>query len=54
MGLWRGVAGYATKLPSAAAEALGVSLEVRRSANAVYFWAPEAPRRGRTRKESSV
>ena len=26
-----------------AAEALGKELQVRRSANAVYFWAPEAP-----------
>ena len=35
---------------AAAAEALGKELQVRRSANAVYFWAPEAPRRGRPRK----
>ena len=35
----------------AAAEALGKELQVRRSANAVYFWVPEAPpRRGRPRK----
>ena len=35
---------------TAAAEALGKELQVRRTANAVYFWAPEAPRRGRPRK----
>ena len=35
---------------TAAAEALGKELQVRRSASAVYFWAPEAPRRGRPRK----
>ena len=27
-----------------------VTLQVRRSANAVYFWTPETPRRGRPRK----
>ena len=35
---------------TAAAEALGKELQVRRSANAVYFWAPETPRHGRPRK----
>ncbi|MYA51002.1 MAG: hypothetical protein F4045_06810 [Chloroflexi bacterium] len=35
---------------SAAAELLGRSLEVRRSGNAVYFWAQEGRRRGRPRK----
>ena len=35
---------------TAAAEVLGKDLQVRRSANAVYFWTPEAPRRGRPRK----
>ena len=35
---------------AAAAEALGKELQLRRSANAVYFWAQEAPRRGRPRK----
>ena len=35
---------------NAAAETLGKELQVRRSANAVYFWAPDAPRRGRPRK----
>ena len=35
---------------TAAAEALGKELQVRRSANAVYFWTSEAPRRGRPRK----
>ena len=35
---------------TAAAEALGKELQVRRSANAVYFWTPVAPRRGRPRK----
>ncbi len=39
---------------TAAAEALGKELEVRRSANAVYFWAPEAPRRGRPRKNPAA
>ena len=31
---------------NAAAETLGKELQVRRSPNAVYFWAPEAPRLG--------
>ena len=35
---------------AAAAEALGKELQLRRTVNAVYFWAPEAPRRGRPRK----
>ena len=35
---------------NAAAEALGKELQVRRTTNSVYFWAPEAPRRGRPRK----
>ena len=35
---------------TAAAEALGKNLEVRRSASAVYFWASEGRRRGRPRK----
>ena len=35
---------------NAAAEALGTDLQVRRTAKAIYFWAPEAPRRGRPRK----
>ena len=39
---------------AAAAEALGNELQVRRSANAVYFWAPEAPRRGRPRKNPAA
>ena len=39
---------------NAAAEALGKELQVRRSANAVYFWAPEAPRRGRPRKNPAA
>ena len=34
----------------AAAQALGRSLEVRRSANAVYFWTQEVRQRGRPRK----
>ncbi len=36
---------------NAAAEALGTSLDVRRTANAVYFWGAERRRRGRPRKE---
>ena len=32
---------------TAAAEALGKELQLRRSANAVYFWTPETPRRGK-------
>ena len=39
---------------AAAAEALGKELQVRRSANVVYFWAPETPRRGRPRKNSAA
>ena len=39
---------------TAAAEALGKELQVRRSANAVYFWVPEAPRRGRPRKNPAA
>ena len=35
---------------NAAAETLGVSLEVRRTAGAVYFWPSEGRRRGRPRK----
>ena len=35
---------------NAASEALGKSLEVRRTANAVYFWSSEGRRRGRPRK----
>ena len=38
----------------AAAEMLGRSLEVRRSGNAVYFWAQEGRRRGRPRKTASA
>ena len=37
-----------------AAEALGKELQVRRTANAVYFWVPEAPRRGRPRKNPAA
>ena len=33
-----------------AAEALGKNLEIRRTANAVYFWSSEGRRRGRPRK----
>ena len=36
---------------AAAAEALGKELQIRRSASAVYFWTPEAPRRGRPSQE---
>ena len=39
---------------TAAAEALGKELEVRRTAGAVYFWAPDAPRRGRPRKNPAA
>ena len=39
---------------TAGAEALGKELQVRRSANAVYFWALEAPRRGRPRKNPAA
>ena len=35
---------------NAAAEALGKNLEIRRTANAVYFWSSEGRRRGRPRK----
>ena len=35
---------------NAAAEALGRGLDVRRTANAVYFWPSEPRRRGRPRK----
>ena len=37
---------------NAAAETLGVNLEIRRTAGTVYFWASEGPRRGRPRKDS--
>ena len=37
---------------NAAAETLGVSIEVRRTANAVYFWPSQGRRRGRPRKDS--
>ncbi len=39
---------------SAAAEVLGRSVEVRRSGNAVYFWAQEGRRRGRPRKAAAA
>ena len=39
---------------AAAAEALGKELQVRRSADAVYFWSPETPRRGRPRKNPAA
>ena len=39
---------------AAAAEALGKELQVRRSANAVYFWASEGPRRGRPRRDPAA
>ena len=39
---------------TAAAEAVGKELQVRRTANAIYFWAPEAPRRGRPRKNPAA
>ncbi len=39
---------------TAAAEALGKELQVRRTANAVYFWASEARRRGRPRKNPAA
>ena len=35
---------------NAAAEALGKELQVRRSANTVYFWTSETPCHGRPRK----
>ena len=37
---------------NAAAELLGVSLEIRRTAGAVYFWTSAGRRRGRPRKDS--
>lgn len=39
---------------NAAAEALGTSLDVRRTANAVYFWGAERRRRGRPRKDAGI
>ena len=39
---------------NAAAEALGVNLEIRRTAGAVYFWASEGSRRGRPRKNPAA
>ena len=36
---------------NAAAETLGMSLEVRRTANAVYFWTSGGRGRGRPRKD---
>ena len=39
---------------NAAAEALGKELQVRRTADAVYFWAPEGQRRGRPRKDPAA
>ena len=39
---------------TAAAEALGKELQVRRSADGVYFWAPEVRRRGRPRKNPAA
>ena len=39
---------------AAAAEALGKELQVRRSANTVYFWTPETRRRGRPRKNPAA
>ncbi len=36
---------------NAAAETLGVSIEVRRTVGAVYFWPSEGRRRGRPRKD---
>ena len=35
---------------SAAAEALGTSLDIRRTAKAIYFWGAERRRRGRPRR----
>ena len=35
---------------NAAAEAMGTSLDVRRTANALYFWGGDRRRRGRPRK----
>ena len=37
---------------NAAAELLGVGVEVRRTTGAVYFWMSEGRRRGRPRKDS--
>ena len=37
---------------NAAAETLGVRVEVRRTADAVYFWASDGRGRGRPRKDS--
>ena len=39
---------------SAAADMLGRSLELRRTGNAVYFWAQEGRRRGRPRKTAAT
>ena len=39
---------------TAAAEALGKELEVRRTASSVYFWEPGPPRRGRPRKNPAA
>ncbi len=39
---------------NAAADLLGVNLEVRRTAGAVYFWASEGRRRGRPRKDPAA
>ena len=39
---------------NAAAEMLGVSLDVRRTAGAVYFWMSGGKRPGRPRKDSSA
>ena len=39
---------------NAAAEALGKDLQVRRSANAVYFCTPDGRRRGRPRKDPAA
>ena len=45
-----GTADGTTLSAAAAAAALGKELEVRRDADAVYFWAGEGRRRGRPRK----
>ena len=37
-----------------AAEALGQELQLRRTANAVYFWTPDGRRRGRPRKDPAA
>ena len=39
---------------TAGAEALGKGIELRRSANGVYFWTPETPRLGRSGKEPTA